>query len=101
MLNKLCKILTSYQFFFANSANTFLSERKKLFFFTKRISQVVNLVQLSYHESVFSSIIAWSWWLQKIILLIEVVYQRGKIPCTWTWAQKFFQKFVWTKNETD
>ena len=29
--------------------------------------------------------------LQKSVLLVEVLCQKGMIPCTWTWALEFFQ----------
>ena len=58
----------------------------------QRISKEVSFVQSSNHDPVFSSTIAWGWVkYAKECYFSEVVYQRGKIPCTWTWAQEFFQ----------
>ena len=106
MLNKLRKIRTSYQlsrFFVAFEkplADTFLLERNKLFFFDPKFQQNKKFcpIELSRSSAPLYHCLELSLQLQKSILLVEVLHQRGKIPCTWTWVQEFFQCFAEVKK---
>ena len=96
MLNKLREIHTNYQSFVAFEepfVESFLSKEVSWSLFSQRISKVVVFIQSSNRNPVFSSIIAWNWGknCKKSVLLNEVLYQKGMIPYTWTWALEFFQ----------
>ena len=73
--------LSVFVVFWEPFANTFLLERNKLFFFDPQNQQSSKFcpVEQSWSSVLLYHSLELSWWLQKSILLVELLFQWGKI----------------------